>query len=275
LVPNESEPHVIIIGPTGSGKTELVKRMVRDFSGAIFAIDFKNGEGFGSLDRLQAMITNESTEQEVAAFLDSLERASSLRLPLMLIVDELGEAMKNREIAGQLERYAAQGRSRRTYLVLANQTLSLIPRTVWTNCATRVGLSADPVDLAQLQITAKSPNDPDGPRVALIKKGSANLIGYLPDLGLAGESSDDLRNNRAPAGDTFDLVSPIGPQQGSPSGDEAQRLGLPARRFVLNPGKLGKRRVIAENQISHGAPSEIAGSNPVSDIATRLTQLGH
>ena len=276
LTPTESRPHLIAIGPTGSGKTELIRRIATGFRGAKFAIDFKSGEGLGHLVPMDRLITNRSSPDEVAAFFDLLGSKSSLKLPLILMVDELGEAIKDREIATQLERYAAQGRSNRTFLLLANQTLSMVPRTIWVNCAVRIALGADAVDVAQLQIAAKPPAESNGLRHGLARIGEASSVIYLPDyLGLASQASDDLGNDRPPAGDSLNLIGQVSADQSTAGSDKPKRFNFPLWRIVVNPAQRRQVSAAAKQQVGHRSAGEVAGADTVTDIATRLANLGH
>lgn len=276
LTPTEVRPHLIAIGPTGSGKTELIRRIATGFRGAKFAIDFKSGEGLGHLVPMDRLITNQSSPDEVAAFFDLLGSKSSLKLPLILMVDELGEAIKDREIATQLERYAAQGRSNRTFLLLANQTLSMVPRTIWVNCAVRIALGADAVDVAQLQIAAKPPAESNGLRHGLARIGEASSVIYLPDyLGLASQASDDLGDDRPPASDSLNLIGQVGADQSTAGSDKPKRFNFPLWRMVVHPAQRRQVSAAAKQQVGHRSSGEVAGADTVTDIATRLANLGH
>ena len=276
LSPTDGRPHLIAIGPTGSGKTQLIRKVAEDFSGAKFAIDFKKGQGLADLVAQENIITDHSSASEVEKFFDRLQEKSTLGLPLLLMVDELGEAIKDSFIAAQLERYAAQGRSSRTFLALANQTLSSIPRTIWVNCATRIALSADAVDVAQLQITAKVPQEDVGLRVGLARLGERSQVIYLPDYSsLPGQTRDDLGDLRSPTGYSLDLIGEISTKHGSSGGNKSKGLNFPLWRAVVDPAKRSKRTIAAKNQVGHGATGEVTGANAVTDISTRLANLGH
>ena len=149
-------PHAILIGPTGSGKTELMKHVASQYGSEIWAIDFKGGAGFAGFPGVKRLVTDRNLGE-----LDFMTQALSKRQEqpanprLLLVVDELGEALREQRVARLIEQVATKGRSLNVMLLAANQTLSQIPRTIWVNCANRFSIAADLVDRSQLGFCGK------------------------------------------------------------------------------------------------------------------------
>jgi hypothetical protein len=165
LEPSDRSPHAIIIGPTGCGKTQLMRAVVNSFRGEVWAVDFKGGSGFRDFRNL-AKLASEADAQMLATEINELINNRQRQMfseSLLIVVDELGEVMRHRELAQAIELVATKGRSLGVFLLCANQTLSQIPRTIWVNCAIRVVIRADPVDAAQLGLKSATefdlPND--------------------------------------------------------------------------------------------------------------------
>lgn len=145
-------PHAIIIGQTGSGKTELTKRLINAFQGDVIVIDFKGGFDYEFLDSPLTLVPGKSVERA----LELLQRRLSVPgNPTLVVVDELAEALREPKLAQQLELVTSKGRSLGVHFVGASQTMTSIPRTIWTNCHSRFALRADPIDRSQLGMPVK------------------------------------------------------------------------------------------------------------------------
>lgn len=183
----ESGVHALIIGPTGSGKSQLLKLLLAQTLGAqpncqLTLLDFKGGAtfsryaGLGQLktlatdidshdpDELWSTIRAEVGRRELAL---AAKGASRIEDPIMfglprhyIFIDELAAALAESPLAaGALTMVATRGRSLGVHLVAATQSAQGIPRAMLTNLRVRIALAeADPIDLAQLNI--KRPPEP-------------------------------------------------------------------------------------------------------------------
>ena len=161
-------PHSIIVGPTGSGKTELLKTLVRGMIQStsdieLVLIDFKGGSGLGGFENPRyKLVTDQDLPAAVEAF-DFLKRELQLRevenslQPLVIVIDELAHLLSEvRSAEAILSSIAARGRSARMHLLLSNQNLVGIPRALLSNLRLRVLVGQpDPVDAALLGQAAK------------------------------------------------------------------------------------------------------------------------
>ncbi len=147
---DERDPHLIIIGRSGSGKTQLLRWILAsapDFR----VIDFKGGVDFSELNPSQ--LFTQSDQEHALEWIEMLMQSREAKPclePIWIVVDELGELLRGSKLAPVLESVAAKGRGLGVHLVLVNQTMTAIPRTIWANCANRIVLQADPVDRVQL-----------------------------------------------------------------------------------------------------------------------------
>jgi hypothetical protein len=171
-------PHLIIVGPTGSGKSEFLKLLVHSLlqAGAckLVLFDFKGGatlERFendavglatdldsGKQSQLWDFVSGELSERErtfASRQVSGIEQFNQLgeQMPeLVVVVDEFAAALATGvKAASCIEDVCARGRSLGVHLIAATQSLTGIPRSMLTNLRARVAMaSSDPIDLVQL-----------------------------------------------------------------------------------------------------------------------------
>ena len=153
-----NRPHAILIGPTGSGKTELAKLIASQHGGELWVVDFSAGQGFLGYPNVRAVITPDDLSR-VSLLRDTLdERARrQANMNLLLVVEGLADALCVPELERLIGQVASNGRSSNTTLLATNQTLTAVPRNLWVNCFTRICLRADSVDRAMLGFEGANP----------------------------------------------------------------------------------------------------------------------
>jgi S-DNA-T family DNA segregation ATPase FtsK/SpoIIIE len=170
-------PHLIIVGPTGSGKSELLKllmySLIQESSSDLVLFDFKGG---ATLEKFQGQAIGLATDLDplkqtqlwdfVAGELAKREQIFASRQvsgieqfnalgeqmsAIVVVVDEFATALATGPKAlSCLEDVCARGRSLGVHLIAATQSLTGIPRSMLTNLRARIAMaSSDPIDLVQ------------------------------------------------------------------------------------------------------------------------------
>lgn len=177
-------PHLLIVGPTGCGKTQLLRQLIESALVSKFrirdvaVIDFKGGAawvGMAHLDKTWLLASDlELSEcwQKIQGELErrehQLAQARVARFQdaalgeLIIFVDELGAAVQSPMAAKTLVAVAARGRSLGVFLVATNQGISGVPRELLLNLRVRICLAGtDQVELVQLGGKARELVRPD------------------------------------------------------------------------------------------------------------------
>ena len=174
-------PHLLIVGSTGTGKSEMLRMMVAGWLNRVeqtelALIDFKGGATlarFSRHPRVVALATDMNAtnalkiadtfeaelmrRQKVLAAVqassieDYLERGGRLCRQL-IVIDELGELLRQHpRLSNVLEQVAARGRSLGLHLVATNQSMSGVSRGLLVNLRARIAIGdMDPIDFSQL-----------------------------------------------------------------------------------------------------------------------------
>jgi S-DNA-T family DNA segregation ATPase FtsK/SpoIIIE len=160
----EDGPHAILIGSTGSGKTELLRAMLRDLLDAsskptLVCIDFKGGAGLDEFRTASKFFASDHDVTATHTLIDWLESELNRREleartepALVIAIDELGHLLgKLQKGSAVLGAIAARGRSAGMHLVMTNQNLVGVNRALLSNVKLRLLIgNPDPVDAAML-----------------------------------------------------------------------------------------------------------------------------
>ena len=171
----EGAGHLLVIGPTGSGKSELlhlvlasidpmVELAVVDYKGGAVLTEARVGRATSDLEPLDVQNTFwQSLEAELSqreqhlrthgfAAWEQLERQGTESPRMLVIVDEVVAAIRTTPKALEaLTRIATKGRSLGMHLLVTSQSLVGIPREVLINLRSRLALAGtDEVELLQL-----------------------------------------------------------------------------------------------------------------------------
>ena len=210
-------PHLIVVGPTGSGKSEFLKLLVysllHESKCQLVLFDFKGG---ATLERFQdssiglatdldsavqrklwEFVSSELTRRErefalvQAANLDQFNAQGNSLPSIVVIIDEFAAALATGALATScIEDVCARGRSLGVHLIAATQSLTGIPRAMLTNLRARVAMAcSDPIDLVQLGINPSklSLTPVDGWGSGFVATANSAVKGFYFPLGFRPE----------------------------------------------------------------------------------------
>jgi len=98
---------------------------------------------------------------------------------------------------------------------------------------------------------------------------------FMRNLSFPGENANQLRDQGISSSELFNLIGNSGGKHSSPGSNKPKRFNLPLGRGVIDKAKASQTGFSTKNQISLNPTSEVRGSNPITDITSRLTNLGH
>ncbi|MEY4418202.1 MAG: hypothetical protein RIQ88_640 [Actinomycetota bacterium] len=210
-------PHALIVGSTGSGKSEFLKLItgsmltVNPSNLRLILIDFKGGaalEKYLHHPSALTLVTDiDSSEQErfwlylqgELKFREQLlaqkKLSSILECPglnrMLVLADELPAILSSNPLATvTLDAIAARGRSLGVHLIATSQSLSGIPRSLITNLNLRFALGvSDPGDLVALMPTVRPGSIGQSRALAILGAKSFGfdfpMVQQLPGIGEA------------------------------------------------------------------------------------------
>lgn len=112
--------HCLVLGATGTGKTTLIRELVRNINCQLIWAESESGE----LAALQRVVSNQ-------------ER---FEFPALLVVDDVHLFAEHLEL---IELVARDGLKANVFLVVTAQQLSDLPQAVWRNCQIKFALGQD------------------------------------------------------------------------------------------------------------------------------------
>jgi len=166
---SQDGPHAIVVGSTGSGKTEILRSVLRqmlasDSEMKLVCIDFKGGDGLGEFSDKSVHFASDHDTANAERLLESLETelgdrelGKRSKVPIAIAIDELGHLLAKIKIAAPvLAAISARGRSANMHLIMTNQNLVGVSRALLSNVSLRILVGTpDPIDATMLGQAAK------------------------------------------------------------------------------------------------------------------------
>lgn len=121
--------HCLVLGATGTGKTTLIRELVRNISCQLIWAESESAD----LAPLQRLISNQ-------------ER---FEFPALLVVDDVHLFAEHLEL---IELVARDGLKANVFLVVTAQQLSDLPQAVWRNCQVKFALGQDASEELNLRV---------------------------------------------------------------------------------------------------------------------------
>lgn len=197
--------HLLVIGPTGSGKSELlhlvlasidpsVQLAVADYKGGAVLTEARVARATSDLEPLDAQnafwqsLEVELNQRELHlrtqgfASWEQLERQGSSSPRMLVIVDEVVAAIRTTPKALEaLTRIATKGRSLGIHLLVTSQSLVGIPREVLINLRSRLALAGtDEVELLQLCCKEKMASSTEQTKAAVLLRDGQTFRVQVP-----------------------------------------------------------------------------------------------
>lgn len=190
---SEGAGHLLVIGPTGSGKSELLHLALASLDPAVEVslADYKGGAVL-----TESMVTPSTSDLETVeqqnqfwmgldgelsrregvlrtggfASIEQAERLGGSEARLLVVVDEVVAAIRSAPKALEsLTRIATKGRSLGMHLLVTSQSLVGIPREVLINLRSRLALcGTDEVELLQLGCKEKMGTSTEQTKAAML-----------------------------------------------------------------------------------------------------------
>ncbi len=211
-----SGPHLMIVGATGTGKSELLRLLVTGWLNQedpidLTLIDFKGGATMArfsthprvvglatDLDATSALSIAQTLERQLdsrqhvlaeseVSDIDALWKNGGRLNRQVIVIDELGELLRQHpRLVQVLEQIASRGRSLGMHLVVTNQSMSGISRNLLVNLRARVAIGdMDPIDASQLGFRTRIQprKDPQNWRSARLKTGAGFELEFAFPIG--------------------------------------------------------------------------------------------
>ena len=202
---NDGAGHLLIIGPTGSGKSELIHLVLAsvdpgveialaDYKGGAVLTESRSLESTSDLETLDSQNKFwSSLEQELSSreehlraagfsSWDQAERQGIWKSRRLVIVDEVVAAIRTSPKAmDTLTKISTKGRSLGVHLLVTSQSLAGIPREILTNLRSRLALGGtDEVELLQIGCKEKIGSGTEQTKAAVLMHDGQTFRAQVP-----------------------------------------------------------------------------------------------